>query len=474
MSHIKKIAAVITAVVASYSVSMAQNPVTLDCESGKKSTDAAACWDFVSSNYSKSDVITKSYSLITGAINGTEKGIISPWTDFNGSGAITWNMMLDGWSGKGSVDFVLLLEDEANPGKLDTLYSFAFNSKNATSVESASVKNTFKGVGRLHFYFVGSSGSDKGIIDDISIDGDYFSSPSSGCASLTKFTDSDGDGVADKLDAYPKDSTKAYVFTYPAKGPGTMMFEDNWPSAGDYDLNDLVADYQYEAVLNGANQVVDITFNVTARASGGNYHNGLMLQFDKLTPDYIDAVSGSFESGANWVTHDANGTEKGQKYANILLFDDIYNLMTGSKGFINTVPGTSGVKPVTTNIKVSFTANPKKRVTMDDISINPYMIAAQTRGLEVHFANRVPTDLVNAKLFGTEDDNATPGKGVYYTNKSGNLPWGILVDDESIPYLQEGLDFVSGYPYILNWIKSGGSTDNDWYTSGKRNSKVMY
>jgi hypothetical protein len=56
--------------------------------------------------------------------------------------------------------------------------------------------------------------------------------------------DADNDGVNDVDDEYPTDPNKAFNNYYPSKtGSASVAFEDQWPSKGDYDLNDLVVDY---------------------------------------------------------------------------------------------------------------------------------------------------------------------------------------------------------------------------------------
>ena len=57
--------------------------------------------------------------------------------------------------------------------------------------------------------------------------------------------DKDGDGVADSQDEYPEDAERAFNnYSLGENTFGTLLFEDLWPSFGDYDLNDLVIDYK--------------------------------------------------------------------------------------------------------------------------------------------------------------------------------------------------------------------------------------
>ena len=54
--------------------------------------------------------------------------------------------------------------------------------------------------------------------------------------------------VPDKGD----DSSVAYKMSY----KGIVAFEDNWPSKGDYDLNDAIVKYKSELSYNTKNEVL--------------------------------------------------------------------------------------------------------------------------------------------------------------------------------------------------------------------------
>ena len=454
---------------------IAQTALKVDCETGNRSADEASCWTFPNCKYSDAKVLSGKYSARTEyLLNNAANGARSPWVKFNGRHTISWNMKLDSWSGKAS-KFALLKEDASNISQMDTLYTYDFDQSNATTLKQASVDINATTVSRLHFYFYGDDGATRGIMDDLSIDADYYASPSNNCSPKALAKDTDGDGVPDADDAFPKDAARAYVTSLPASGPGTIMFEDTWPKIGDYDLNDLVIDYQMLATTNAANNVVDITFNITTRAIGGFYHNGLMLQFNGLAPEYIASVTGNDLGGAKWLDIAPNGTENGQKMANIVFFDDAYNIMSSPGGnFVNTILKNAYVKPVTATVVVTFNPKPGMEVALNSITPNPYLVLGQVRGNELHLADQLPSSKANTKLFGTGDDITNPAKGIYYRTKN-NLPFGIAVN-VSIPYMQEQVDFVKGYPNIAKWAESNGKAATDWYTDnpGNRHNDVLY
>jgi LruC domain-containing protein len=71
-----------------------------------------------------------------------------------------------------------------------------------------------------------------------------------------------------------------------------LAFEDNWPSKGDYDFNDVVVDYNINTVTNAQNQVVEVIGEFTLRASGATYNNGFGFQLDNIAPNKVTSVTG--------------------------------------------------------------------------------------------------------------------------------------------------------------------------------------
>jgi hypothetical protein len=117
-------------------------------------------------------------------------------------------------------------------------------------------------------------------------------------------------------------SVRAYNNYYPAAGKETLMYEDLWPAMGDFDFNDYVCSYRYNLVTNASNKVVEMKLNLTSRAIGASNKNGFAFQLDALDPAKVTAVNGTQTNSADWVSNAENGTENGQEYVNILVFDD--------------------------------------------------------------------------------------------------------------------------------------------------------
>ena len=287
--------------------------------------------------------------------------------------------------------------------------------------------------------------------------------------------DTDGDGVIDSQDAFPKDPTRAYINYYPAQNTwGTLAFEDNWPMQGDYDLNDVVVSYQYKYISNAKNNVVEIFGSFAPIATGAVYDNGFGLQFPFAT-SLVQTVTGQ-KLSSGYIKTNANGTEANQKNAVIIPFDNAHSMIKYADGglFINTKSDMQKAAGDTSNVYVSFTS-PISLTTLGISSFNPFLISNQRRGYEVHLPNFAPTNLVDNTLFGTQNDASNPGAGIYYVTKD-NHPWGLNFT-ETFSYPIETVSIDQAYLHFLDWAKSGGASYKDWYKNtgaGYQNAKNIY
>jgi LruC domain-containing protein len=271
--------------------------------------------------------------------------------------------------------------------------------------------------------------------------------------------DADGDGVTDLQDEYPNDPTKAFNNYYPSvNGAASIAFEDQWPSKGDYDLNDLVVDYRYKVITNASNRVVRVEGKFKPRAAGGVYKNGFGIEFPTLRGNAINMTGATLESG--------------QTNAVAILF-------TNSRVRFNNAFNTVSTEPIQNvdTISISFDlTSPIALNTFTLGSYNPFIYvdeAGKGRGFEVHLSGKAPTTLVNRAIFGTSSDNTNPPT-VYYKTKN-NLPYAINIP-ESFKYPKERVQIINAYNLFVNWAQSGGTSSTDWYknTTGYRNNANIY
>lgn len=249
---------------------------------------------------------------------------------------------------------------------------------------------------------------------------------------------------------------------------GTLAFEDLWPSYGDYDMNDLVVDYQVKETADANNNVSELEFTLVIRATGASFRNGLGFELNTPAAN-VASVSGNRLSTGN-ISTNANGTEAGHENAVIVAFDDANENFTSFGNVFND----SGHTPEDTLVvNVEFNT-PVPKQNLGTAPYNPFIILNQNRGREVHLPGMAPTSLVNTGLFGTGDDDTRPESNRFYQSVD-DLNWAIHVP-VSIPYAREGVDKTDAFLRFREWAESGGTVYQDWYMneSGYRNSSNLY
>ncbi|RYZ97315.1 MAG: LruC domain-containing protein [Sphingobacteriaceae bacterium] len=287
--------------------------------------------------------------------------------------------------------------------------------------------------------------------------------------------DKDGDGVPDDQDAFPADPEKAYITYFPSEtGYAQVAFEDNWPKKGDYDLNDLVVNYRYTFVKNAKNQVVTLTGAYTATAAGASFKNGFGVQLP-VAPSVVKSVTGQ-KTIENYIKFASNGVEAGQKKAVIIPFDNHDAVIKNPDGafFVNTYMSKDKVTGTTATVLITFTS-PVDQDLLKPSDFNPFLISDKRRGNEIHLPGYLPTDLVNTKLFKTDDDNTSVAENRYYLTKN-NGPW-ALAYNSAIYYPVETVNIGNAYLHFAEWAQSGGTLYADWFSNtiaGFRNLNNLY
>jgi LruC domain-containing protein len=287
--------------------------------------------------------------------------------------------------------------------------------------------------------------------------------------------DKDGDGVKDDQDAFPTDPEKAYISYFPSEtGYAQVAFEDNWPSKGDYDLNDLVINYRYKYVKNAKNQVVTLEGTYNATAAGASFKNGFGVQLP-VAASTVKSVTGQ-KAISNYIKYAANGVEASQTKAVIIPFDnhDAVLKYADNSFFVNTLNSREKVAGTTTTVLITFNA-PIDQESLKAADFNPFLISNLRRGYEIHLPGFVPTDLANTKLFKTGDDASNPLTNKYYLTAE-NGPW-ALAYNTAILYPIETVNIGNAYLHFAEWAKSGGLSFVDWYSNtgaGFRNTSNLY
>ncbi len=281
--------------------------------------------------------------------------------------------------------------------------------------------------------------------------------------------DADGDLVADALDAYPNDATRAFNSYYPNEVDfASYAFEDLWPSYGDYDCNDLVMNFNYKTVTNAQNKVVDLIAKFQVKSSGASFDNGFGVSLN-VAPSNVASVTGCIKVGTV-VNMDPKGYEAGHTTHTVIIPVDAVNTLLG-RSLINVEHGGYSVQTEVQTVTVHL-STPQNSI--GTAPFNPFIFVNQDRGKEVHFKDQAPTELANPVYFGSMNDASDPTASYYYRSTTG-LPWAIEVPT-SFVYPVEKADILETYLHFAQWAQSSGTEFTDWYMDkpGYRNNANIY
>ncbi len=280
--------------------------------------------------------------------------------------------------------------------------------------------------------------------------------------------DSDGDGVLDGNDDFPADASRAFRTYYPSgSGHAVLAFEDLWPAKGDYDMNDLLLQYRLEQVIDAQGLVKDIGADFEVLARGAQYDNGFGFQLNGVSPDMVESATRS----VNGAVPTAVAPEGGQDLTTFIVFENATALSPAPAGcnFFNTEPWCARRPGPTASVRATL-REAQAPEALGDPPFNPFIFRTSRRGLEIHLPDHPPTDLADASLFGTADDDSDPAAGRYYKT-ANNLPFALDIG-VAWRYPVERAPIVNAYPNFGPWAESGGTRYSDWYVASHNDAYI--
>lgn len=431
--------------------SFVTNPVTNDFEAGNRNVYAAQCWIFQATSVEGNGVISGNFSMRTGPMTSpiNPQVLTSPWVDLDGSGTLDFKHYLDNFRGTKELT-VLLLDNSGNANPPVILYYHDYET--TTALQDVSIPITATGIHRIAWVFRGTGGNARGFMDDVSIPGMYASNPDNGCEPLV-----------------PTTPPSEIINNYPADGVfGTLAFEDLWPNFGDYDMNDLVLDYNVRIIANGDNNITSLEYTKVIRAIGAGLDSGFGIEFP-VAPSRVSSVTGQ-RLNNGLINTLGNGTEAGQSRAVVMFWDDSAEIMGK---FANTQPEQAHVPEDTIRVTITFNP-PVSRAELGNAPWNPFIFVRGNRGQEIHLPNRPGTLLADPSFFGSFNDDSNPASGKFYLSET-NLNWAINLP-ESFVYPRETVSILEAYPRYRAWAESGGEANPDWYRDlpGNRVNANLY
>lgn len=221
---------------------------------------------------------------------------------------------------------------------------------------------------------------------------------------------------------------------------GVYAFEDRWPARGDYDMNDVMLDYQHEMEFNKDGNVTKETFSFTSYQNYVTLKSGLAVKLQtKATP-------------SNIVTKKNGKTVSFTK-------DGIYYYLTAD---ITSELGSTYTFEVTYSTGQAYS---------NLATVEPFLYRDENgKRWELHLPYEAPTNKMDKSLFGTEDDASDISANKYYV-RAGDYPFAFFLDEAIIEYFtdnilkkeNENTPIDTFFPEFKSWSTSKGQKNADWY-----------
>lgn len=255
------------------------------------------------------------------------------------------------------------------------------------------------------------------------------------------------------------DASKGDITIYmPSKGQfGTLLFEDMYPSKGDYDMNDFVAGYYiapYYSVGNKETFYEGTDLQLQIRAIGGSNPYRLCIEFSSLlTSDIVDATGTYYTTSST----NPNITLELLSSADQPVVFAVNGTNTLKEGnFFNTEKPSSQSLPVVT---LSI-----KRDLKDNVNASSRFIGLTTSENYNFFLQHIQNKQeIHLKGYSVAFADA-PNKADSRFATADNFVWGIKVP-ALIAHPMERTDISQAYPRFASWVTSGGTAEQDWYTN---------
>lgn len=248
-----------------------------------------------------------------------------------------------------------------------------------------------------------------------------------------------------------------------------FCFEDQWPDYGDFDMNDVVL---YVNNIKNRNSGRGIKIEATLEAIGASKNIGLGVQLKALDKNRkYESIRVESEDA-----DEENRTFEAEcEHPTILIFNNVHYAINGQNNykFINTSTVkdegvTSSHRVINIYIDLEDEKMPEEAYNINNIDF--FIIVgtdSEVKRIEVHVPGVPPTALGSTSLFGTGDDDSSVSEGKYYLSND-NLCWAFVVP-AAFKWPTERTQITAAYSGFAGWVKSGGTTNTDWYNQAKGN-----
>ncbi len=192
---------------------------------------------------------------------------------------------------------------------------------------------------------------------------------------------------------------------------GTLLYEDLYPSEGDYDMNDVIIEYTWTKHFNSKNELIKIDYEFTPTHNGASLTSDFSLMIDGFVNNPIE------------------------------IFKDHKSVI--GQTFTGSI--TEGV------------AGKQK----DDISWNDFnpFITIEKNGREVHLTKKRASIHANQEGLNEYQKNYVS----FNKNKAGEYPFAMDIARKGFTPVKESQRIERNYPQYKQWVETEGKECADWY-----------
>lgn len=233
---------------------------------------------------------------------------------------------------------------------------------------------------------------------------------------------------------------------------GIYAFEDLWPAAGDFDMNDVMTKSTYTKKIDIKNRIYEESYTFKTYGNYATLTNGLAVRLDGVST-----------------------TDKLEFYVKAVGDEDFYALETTYDATDRVVVLTNDVntnKGAEYKVKVIHAEN--SPVEKETIDAEPFIFRVENSSdavawWEVHLTGCKPTSKMNRNYFGKGEDCSQPDKDIYYV-RSGEYPFAFFLAGATETDLSKMLDPKNEsvainklYEGYTEWVTSNGAQRAEWY-----------
>lgn len=228
----------------------------------------------------------------------------------------------------------------------------------------------------------------------------------------------------------------------------TFISEDTFPAYGDYDMNDIVIDFnKLTTYTNSDNKVSKFDLDVTLRAYGGTYKDGFAIQLPSdILVSNIKSASVSNQN-ITLLRMKNNIIDNNTEKVAIPLFDDCSEVF--GDVLVNVLEDGNTKTPVDYSITIEFN-DPVDPELLSADNINPFIfnITGSLKLVEIH----------------------TPNANMYDTDElmpNGEYMWALKIPLDSQNKFRYPLEYINikeAYPNFVKWIENENDAEYKlWY-----------